>query len=85
MLPNETSTYSADNYEGIHYVSDAISLELDEDRIRQVVGKRIERGEAYWQDKLKLKEVRERNEKRWLNQNLEVSGNDQWLYDFEAE
>ena len=84
-MPNETSTFGGEFSEGLHYVSDSISLSLDEDKIREVVGKRIERGEAYWNTKLNLKEIREKNEKRWLNNNLEVSGNDQWLYDFQAE
>src|SRR3990167_3435979 len=84
-LTNETSTFSGGFNEGIRSTSDSISLSLDEDKIRSTVGKRIETSEAWWNSQLDLKTVRENNEKRWKNKNLEVSGNDQWLYDFEAE
>ena len=83
--PNETSTLSQGFSEGIRSVSDSISLSLSEERIKEIIGKRIENSEAYWNAKLGLADIREKNEKRWLNQNLEVSENNAWLYDFEAE
>lgn len=64
--------------------ADALSIELSEEKIKEILGKRIGRAEAFWNKELKLKDVREENEKRWMNLNLEVSPQGADLYDFQV-
>jgi hypothetical protein len=72
-----------DEREEILSVGDTLSLKLTEEKIKKVIGKRIEKGRVFWDKKLDLREVRKENEKRWLNQNLEVSSEGD-LYDFQV-
>ena len=55
---------------------------MDEDIVRTAISNRINDGVSFWNDKLNLTRVREDNEKRWMNQNLEVGGTS--LYDFQT-
>ncbi len=78
--PNITSTSLAED-EGVIESKEAISLKLDEDKVKTVLGTRIEDGKGFYDSKLDLSTVRDNNEKRWLNQNLEVAGVD--VYDYQ--
>jgi len=83
-IPSATDTLADEEArEEIFSRADALSVSLDEKKIKKVIGKRIEQGETFWNKKLKLKQVRRENEKRYLNKNLEVAGED--LYDFETD
>lgn len=64
-------------------MSDALNIYLTEDKIKEIIGKRIENGQKYWDKELNLKQIREDNENRWRNNNFEVGGNS--LYDFQVE
>jgi len=82
------STFAGNDVrEGIISRADALSLSLNEDKIRDIISKRITGGEAFYNSEkesgLNLKAVREENEKRWLNKNREVSKED--LYDFQCD
>ena len=82
--PNETDTLSNPEIrEEVLSRADAISLSLSEDRIVEIIGTRVSKAEAFWNQKLDLKAVRENNEKRWLNLNLEVTGDA--LYDYQVD
>lgn len=82
-IPNEP-TFPGEIKEEVLSRADAISLSLDEVKIKKILRKRIEDGEAFWNKKLNLKQVREDNEKRWLNQNLEVHSSLDELYEHQV-
>lgn len=85
-IPRATSTLSESSDEIREEVIsplDPLSLDLTEEKVKEVLGKRVEDAEAWWEKTLSLKEVRKENEQRWLNNNLEVSGNSD-LYDFQV-
>jgi hypothetical protein len=85
-LPRETSTLSDSTdeiREEVISTSEALSIDLTEEKIKEILGRRVEDAEAWWEKKLELKEKRKENEQRWLNNNLEVSGKDN-LYDFQV-
>lgn len=82
--PNETETLSSPEIrEEVLSRADALSLSLTEDRIVEIIGTRVEEGDRFYNEKLNLKKVREDNEKRWLNLNLEVTGDA--LYDYQVD
>ena len=81
--PNITDTFSEQSLqEGI--ITQIEGLTLTEDKIKSVIGRRIEDGIRFWDQELELKTKRENNEKRWLNKNFEVSGAVN-LYGFETD
>jgi len=80
---NESGTLAGQIQEGIISEADAMSLSLSEDRVLEIIGKRIENGKTFWNKTYDLDTVRDKNEKRWLNKNLEVS--EEELYDWEPE
>jgi len=79
--PNET-TPSVSLKEGESFDSESILLNLKEDDIKRIIEARINSANAFYEKHLKLKEIREKNERRWLNENFEVSNRDD-LYDFQ--
>ena len=79
--PNISST-SLDEGEGVIESAEAISLKLDEEKVNKILGDRVDKGESFYNSKLDLKSVRENNEKRWMNKNLEVAGKD--VYDYQV-
>lgn len=82
--PNSTDTLSSPEIrEEVLSRADSLSLSLSEDRIIQIIGTRVDRAEQFWNKNLDLKIVRENNEKRWLNKNLEVTGDS--LYDYQVD
>ena len=83
QIPNPADTATPSVFpEGISSIRDTLTPYLDEDKVKTVIGNRINDGITFWNDKLNLSKVRENNEKRWLNQNLEVEGSS--LYDFQT-
>src|SRR3990167_1088758 len=70
--------------EGFDEARGALSVDLKEDDILDIIGKRVEDGERFWNKKLNLDNVRRNNEKRWKNKNLEIDNKDQNLYDFQT-
>src|SRR3990167_3277714 len=64
-------------------LSDSLSLFLTEEKIKKILGKRIEDSRKWWNTEMDLDSTRENNEKRWLNKNFEVGGNS--LYDYQVE
>ncbi len=60
--------------EGFQDEGDSIYLDLKKEDIVQIIGKRVTDGETWANQKLKLDDVRKQNEMRWMNQNLEVTG-----------
>ena len=81
VLPNTDPTSRLD--EGVGEQQPALSIGLDESEIAEIIGKRIESGTAFYDRELKLSDVRDENEKRYLNMNLEVGGKSQ-LYKFQT-
>src|SRR3990167_8280271 len=82
--PNESDTLSNPELrEEVLSRADALSLSLTEDRIVEIIGSRVESSDKFWNEKLDLKNVRDNNEKRWLNKNLEVTGDA--LYDYQVD
>lgn len=83
MIPNLADTASPQIFpEGVSSIRETLNPYLDEDKVKSVIGNRITDGISFWDSKLNLSRVREDNEKRWLNQNLEVNGSS--LYDFQT-
>jgi hypothetical protein len=80
--PNKTNTSASSTMEGPLTDQEALDLSLTEENMKNVLGHRIERAEGWWEKELGLKKIRELNEKRWLNQNLEA--NDVRLYKFQV-
>lgn len=74
--PNATDTLmgSSEAREEMYSRSDALNLKLGGEKFLEVIGKRIEDGDGFWNSKLDLKSVRDKNELRYLNQNFEASG-----------
>ena len=68
--------------EGISSIRETLTPYLDEEKVLRVIGSRINDGIAFWDKTYDLSKTRENNEKRWLNQNLEVEGSS--LYDFQT-
>lgn len=84
MGPNQTTTYNgSENQEGLIKQAEALSLELKPEDLLLFIGTRVEDSDKWYDKELGLKKVREDNEKRWLNNNFEVSGQGE-KYDFEA-
>jgi hypothetical protein len=82
-IPNISGIGSPSEFpEGISSLRETLNPYLDEEKVKSVIGNRISDGITYWNDKLDLSNVRENNEKRWLNKNLEVGGTS--LYDFQT-
>lgn len=80
--PNETSTASSvTTQEGVSEQKEALSLGLSEEKIRRIIGKRIDDGKKFYDKELDLTKTRENNEKRWLNKNMEVAGRE--IYDYQ--
>ena len=83
MEGNQTETFAnPENREEVLSRADALSLSLTEEKIIEIIGKRVDNGEKFWNEKLNLKKVRDDNEKRWLNLNFEVGENA--LYDYQV-
>lgn len=68
--------------EGISSQKEIITPYLSEDKVQSTISSRIGDSISFWNSKLSLDRVREENEKRWMNQNLEVNGTS--LYDFQT-
>lgn len=82
--PNLTDTLSNPELrEEVLFHVDALSLSLTDEKVIEVIGNRVDKAEAFWNKELDLKTVRENNEKRWLNKNLEVTGDS--LYDYQVD
>ena len=82
-IPNLAGLGSPSQFpEGISSIRETLTPEIDEEKVKSVISNRISEGMTYWNDKLNLSRVREDNERRWLNQNLEVGGTS--LYDFQT-
>lgn len=79
--PNESITQISLK-EGESFDNEAILLNLEEDDIRRILNERARSAETFYEKQLNLKQVRENNEKRWLNQNFEVSDRED-LYDYQ--
>jgi hypothetical protein len=74
--PNQTDTFSDPELrEEVLSQADALSLSLTDERIVEIIGRRVENSENFWNEKLNLKNVRDQNEQRWLNNNFEIGGN----------
>lgn len=83
-MPSPNLIYeTADRPEGFSDEGGALSLNLTDEQILDIIGKRVEDGKDFWNKKLKLDRVREDNEKRWLNLNYEVSDSPD-LHNFEC-
>lgn len=79
--PNVTTTGNFDErQEGDISVSEALHLDLVEADIVRIVGNRVSESEKFWNAELDLDNVRDRNEKYWLNNYLDESQ----LYDFQV-
>ena len=70
--PNIINT-SVEEVEGKGEQREALSVGLSEEKINKIIGKRVDAGKSFYDSKLNLTEVRENNEKRWMNLNCEVS------------
>ena len=84
-MPPPINTLSGSEFgfpEGISSVRETLTPYLDEDKVLRVIGNRVDDGIAFWKKTYDLSNTRENNEKRWLNQNLEVQGSS--LYDFQT-
>lgn len=74
--PNQTDTFEDPSLrEEVLSRADALSLTLTEEKIVEIIGRRVEDADSFWVKELDLKNVREENEQRWLNNNFEVGGN----------
>src|SRR3990167_8875499 len=62
--------------------ADSLSLSLTPERVIEILGRRVDDGEKFWNKELDLKKTREDNEKRWMNRNFEVGENT--LYDYQV-
>ena len=84
-ISNNTSTFDdVDLREDLLSRSDALNLKLNEEKAAKTIGRRIENSESSWNSKLNLQNVRKENEKRWLNENFEVS-KQRSLYNHEVD
>ncbi|KKK47307.1 hypothetical protein LCGC14_3156550, partial [marine sediment metagenome] len=79
--PNVTDS-SLNDEEGVIDKEEAISIEFDDERINKIIGDRVQKGKSFFNAKLGLSSVREKNEKRWLNKNREVAGVE--VYDYQV-
>jgi len=82
-IDREISIDSGEIREEVLSRADALSLDLSEEKIRDILRVRLDNAESWWNKKLNLKKLRDENEKRWLNKNLEVAHGDD-LYDFQV-
>lgn len=57
-----------------------LDLELDDEEVNSVIGKRVENGKIFWNKELDLDKSRELVEKNWLNTALDINK----LYDFQV-
>jgi len=78
---NETSTFGDDEQQvGILSQVDSLSLGGDELDAGAIIGRRIEQGKEFWNNKLNLDDVRENNERYYLN----MSFDEKSLYDYQV-
>lgn len=61
-------------------IDEALSLNMSDDEITSVIGRRVENAVAYWNKELKLDQVRAANLKYWLNDPFAESD----LYDYQT-
>lgn len=80
--PNESNTGDINLKEGESFESESILLNLKADDVNRIINERIRLAETFYEKNLDLKKVREENEKRWMNNNFEVSGRED-LYDYQ--
>jgi len=80
-LPNNDLT--SDRLEGAQEEEQALGLGLEDSVILEIIGKRIENGISFYNKELDLDRVRQENQDRWLNKNLEVGGKSM-LYKFQT-
>ena len=80
-IPSTNSTSQLT--EGAEQHEEALTLGLTDAAILKIIGKRIEDGKTFYNQELQLDSVREENEKRWMNKNLEV-GEKSALYKFQT-
>src|SRR3990167_638795 len=82
ISPNLVSNFNSDErLEGtIADQGEGLALELSDQQVASIIGRRVEDSVAWWNRELKLDEVRKRGERYYLNDSYQESE----LYDYQV-